>query len=73
MEPKDISSEQYREYSSHGTTRRYDAPKLLWVSPTGHRIQTADGIVHHEPYPVRDGEPVALSWLPKEGGAPVVF
>lgn len=53
MEPKDISSEVWREYDFGGRVYRINLPKALYVRPGGttHRILDGDGVIHCLPAP----------------------
>ena len=60
IEPKDISSEQYREYDFSGRVYRIENPKQLYVGTTTHRVVDAEGITHCLPAPGFSG--CALRW-----------
>lgn len=63
LEFKDISSEQWREYTfDNGQTVRIDKPLKLYVSDNGHRILDAEGVSHYVPLGW-----VHLKWLAKDG------
>lgn len=62
---KDISSEQWREYTfADGQAVRIEKPLKLYVSDNGHRILDAEGVSHYVPlnwihlkWQAKDGEP----------------
>lgn len=63
LEFKDISSEQWREYTFEaGQTVHIEAPLKLYVSENGHRILDAEGISHYVPFGW-----VHLKWKAKDG------
>jgi hypothetical protein len=60
---KDISSEQWREYTfPEGQAVRVVKPLKLYVSDNGHRILDAEGVSHYVPFGW-----IHLKWLAKDG------
>jgi len=63
MEFKDISDEQYREYTFVGGEKvRIEGIKLNVSDSGGHRIEDKYGISHYIPF-----KWIQLTWVPKEG------
>lgn len=60
MEPRDISSEQWREYDFAGRVYRIHAPKRLYVGTTTHRVVDGEGVTHCLPAPGERG--CVLRW-----------
>lgn len=60
MEPKDISTETWREYDFGGRVYRIDNPKQLYIGSTTHRIVDANGLTHCVPAPGVSG--CVLRW-----------
>lgn len=69
LEFKDISDEQYREYTfPDGTVIKIEGLELNVSASGGHRIKGADGFSYYVPTGW-----VQLRWLPKAGSAPFQF
>lgn len=71
MEAKDITKEAWREYDFGGRVYRIEAPHLLWIGSTTHRVLDTAGVVHCCPAPGEKG--CVLRWQPKNGSEPVQF
>lgn len=71
MDQKDLSKETWREYDFGGRTYRIEAPQVLWIGTTTHRVLDGEGVVHCVPSPGEKG--CALRWKPKDAGEPVQF
>lgn len=50
-QPRDISSEEWREYDFGGRIYRITAPLRLYIGTTTHRVVDADGVTHCLPAP----------------------
>lgn len=74
---KDISDEQWREYTWHtgqgsvNVTYRITNPVALYVGKTTHRVLDTEGIVHCIPTVGERG--CSLRWKVKDGAEPVRF
>jgi hypothetical protein len=68
MEPRDISTESWREYDFDGRVYRIDGPKTLYIGETTHRIVDAAGVTHCVPAPGQQG--CVLRW---QASPPVSF
>ncbi|MCK0097495.1 hypothetical protein MWU60_18100 [Yoonia sp. F2084L] len=63
LEFKDISSEQWREYTfSDGQSVRIELPLKLYVSENGHRLLDTAGVSHYIPLSW-----IHLKWQVKDG------
>ena len=51
MEPKDLASEQWREYDFGGRIYRIEKPVRLYIGRSTHRVVDGQGIVHCVPAP----------------------
>jgi hypothetical protein len=80
MEPKDISSELWREYEwlipGVGQVRIYrtyriQTPETLFVGKTTHRIVDQEGVVHLVPSIGELG--CCVRWRPRDPANPVQF
>lgn len=75
--PKDLTSEEYREYvGPNGTVYRIDNPVSLYYREGGstHRIVDREDIVHCIAYPSGyNGALIALRWKNKNINKPVNF
>jgi exopolysaccharide biosynthesis protein len=60
LEPKDISSEEWREYDFGGRVYRIESPQRLYVGTTTHRVVDAAGVTHCVPAPGFEG--CAVRW-----------
>jgi hypothetical protein len=68
MEPRDISTESWREYDFEGRVYRIEQPKQLFIGSTTHRVVDAAGVTHCVPAPGHQG--CVLRW---EATPPVSF
>lgn len=71
MEPKDISTELWREYDFGGRVYRIDLPKDLYIGTSTHRVVDITGMVHCVPAVGYHG--CVLRWQSKDGGPDVRF
>ena len=73
MEPKDLITEEWREYDFEGRVYRIALPLKLYTREGGttHRILDSAGVVHCVPAPGYRG--CVLRWKTKDGTAPVSF
>ena len=73
MEPKDISSEVWREYDIPARPTPYviERPLKLWIGETTHRVLDSKGFVHCVPAPGYHG--CVLRWCPGDAANPVQF
>lgn len=71
MEPKDITTEEYREYDFNGRIYTIYSPKTLYVGTTTHRVVDSADVVHCVPAPGFQG--CVLRWKNKNVAEPVNF
>lgn len=60
MGPKDISTEEWREYDFGGRVYRIESPRQLYVGVTTHRVVDSSGLTHCIPAPGING--CVLRW-----------
>jgi hypothetical protein len=73
MEPRDITTEQWREYDFGGRVYRIECPVSLYCRPGGttHRVVDVAGVAHCCPAPGHMG--CVLRWQNKDSSVPVNF
>jgi hypothetical protein len=60
MEPKDLTTEMWREYDFSGRVYRIESPQALFIGTTTHRVVDASGVTHCVPAPGHCG--CVLRW-----------
>ncbi len=51
LQPKDLTSEEWREYDYGGRVYRIERPQRLYVGERTHRVVDAHGVTHCVPAP----------------------